>query len=181
MEFPHPGPPEPHNPLLLPADGRRGREKMKAGGKKTRLLGKQTLVLLVGTLPLTLSLTLACRKHFKQNLLRCFSVTLFSTLMLHNWMFVSWGLSLKTNDKLLFFISFIFIANTYTKDSLKTVQIHGKIAEKSIRNITSLILREKEMELAEQKEKTVPLWTIKTKKQKKKPKQKNRNCKNLVT
>lgn len=47
----------------------------------------------------------------------------------------------EINNKLSFFFYdsiFFFIANTYTKDSLKTVQIHGKITEEKKREYWEL-------------------------------------------
>lgn len=106
---PPPGPLEPHNPLLLPADGERGRKKIKA----TRLLGKQTLVLLLGTRLLTLSLTL-------ENTTICWKVVIQE--------FYPEGQ--MTELSFVFNSIFIFLLQIHIqKVSLKTVQIHGKITE----------------------------------------------------
>lgn len=102
-------PTEPHPPQL-PADGEGERgEENGSRGKKTRLLGKQTPVLLLWR-PSLNSFPHSCVKKREDARVLCV-------------------LSHEINKNFFFFniAVLFFIANTYTKDSLKTVQIHGEI------------------------------------------------------
>lgn len=72
IDGPPPGPPGPHNPLLLPADGERGKKKIKAGGKN-KASGKTNISPV--SWHLTLSLTLACGRNKMYDLLGVSCVT----------------------------------------------------------------------------------------------------------